>query len=351
MNSMNADVLVIGGGPGGYVTALRAGQLGLTTVLVEEAALGGTCLNVGCIPSKSLIHVADSYHQACAHEKSTPFGIRVSQASLDFSATIRWKNDIVARLAGGVAGLLKKQKVTVLRGTATIEDGKTCSVSGENGQVRIAAAHLVIATGSTPMELKNLPFGGRVISSTQALALDRVPARLVVVGAGYIGIELGTAFAKLGCAVTIVESADDILPGWDAELTKPVAKRLEKLGVKVLTSAAADGLSRDGTQLLVRSGAPQNVLALACDRILVAVGRRARTDGFGLESLDLDMEGAFVRIDAQCATSMRNVWAIGDVTGPPMLAHRAMAQGKIVAELIAGLGHASFNDALIVERT
>jgi dihydrolipoamide dehydrogenase len=337
MKSLKADVLVIGGGPGGYVTALRAGQLGLTTVLVEEAALGGTCLNLGCISSKSLIHVAETYYEARSHEQAAQFGVRVSQASLDFSATMRWKDSVITRLTSGIAGLLKKQKVIVLRGTATIEDGKTCTVSGENGPMKVAAEHLVIATGSTPLELNDLRFGDPVISSAQALALEYVPTCLAVIGAGYIGIELGTAFAKFGSAVTIVESADSILPGWDGDLTKPVARRLESLGVNVLTRAVARGLSADRTQLQVECGTPQNkIMALACDKILLAVGRQPRTKGFGLDRLDLDMEDGFVRIDTQCATSMRNVWGIGDVAGSPMLAHRAMAQGKMVAELIAG---------------
>ena len=196
--------------------------------------------------------------------------------------------------------------------------------------VRVVADHLVLATGSTPMELKNLPFGGPVISSRRRSRSIACPTALRLSAPAISGVELGVEFAKLGLAVTIVESADRILPAWDAELTKPVATRLERLGVKVLTGGVVSGLSKDG-DLLIKSGVPRNVVALACNRILVAVGRNPRTSGFGLDRLDLNKEGSFIRIDTQCATSMRNVWAIGDVTGPPMLAHRAMAQGKMVA--------------------
>lgn len=336
MDTIKTHVLVVGGGPGGYVTAIRAGQLGLKTVLVEQGAVGGTCLNVGCIPSKALIHVADAFHTAGMQQQASAFGVRVSGATIDFNAAMGWKNCIVERLTSGVAGLLRKQKVTVIRGTAEIEDGKTCVVSADGKQQRVIADHLVLATGSRPVELKGLPFGGRVISSTEALSLGEIPPRLAIVGAGYIGLELGTAFAKLGSEVTVVEAAERILPAWDADLSGPVAKRIEQQGMRILTHTFARGLSEDGAQLIVEMGPDKEAMAIPADKILVAVGRRPRTEGFGLERLDLDMNGAFVNIDSRCATSMRNVWAIGDLTGEPMLAHRAMAQGEMVAELMVG---------------
>ncbi len=199
----------------------------------------------------------------------------------------------------------------------------------------VRAEHVVLATGSRPVELAALPFGGRVISSTEAMALPDVPSRLVVVGAGYIGLELGTVFAKLGSQVTIVEAASRILPQYDADLSRPVVRRLAALGIDVSTSTRAIGLSAAGDGLVVADsdGTEHPVDA---DRVLVAVGRRPRTEGFGLEHLDLAMNGPFVRIDERCATSMRDVWAIGDLTGEPMLAHRAMAQGEMVAEITAG---------------
>ncbi|HVI88467.1 MAG TPA: dihydrolipoyl dehydrogenase [Dongiaceae bacterium] len=335
MGDITTKVLILGGGPGGYVTAIRAGQLGLDTVLVEDQALGGTCLNVGCIPSKALIHAAETYHNATALSVAAPFGVAVAPPSLNFTRTVEWKDGIVGRLKGGVAGLLKRSSVKIIKGLGTFLDGKTVRVDTDTGTDTIRAECVVIATGSEPLPLRTLPFGGRVISSTEALSLAEVPRRLAVVGAGYIGLELGIAFAKLGASVTVVEATDRILPLYDGELTRPVAQRLAELGIELRLETNAEGLSANGESLIVtgRDGAPAEIGA---DRILVAIGRRPRTSGFGLERLDLSMNGNFIRIDERCATSMRNVWAVGDVTGEPMLAHRAMTQGEMVAEIIAG---------------
>jgi dihydrolipoamide dehydrogenase len=333
MNELRCKVLIIGGGPGGYVAAIRAGQLGLDTILVEADRLGGTCLNVGCIPSKALIHAAEAAHALREPQALNAIGLSIGRPELDFAKTIGWKDSIVARLTGGVGALLKKAKVRTLLGSAAIVDGKTVIARADTGESRIEAEHLVIATGSEPVELPALPFGGDVLSSTEALALTEVPGSLVVVGAGYIGLELGIAFAKLGAKVTIVEALPKILPLYDQELTQPVARRLADLGVETLIGAKAISFAK---RALLVAEADGNERAIAADKILVAVGRRARTGGFGLEKLDLTMSGPFVRVDEKCATSMRNVWAIGDVTGEPMLAHRAMAQGAMVAEIIAG---------------
>ena len=333
MNELRCKVLVIGGGPGGYVAAIRAGQLGLDTILVEADRLGGACLNVGCIPSKALIHAAGAAHALREPRGLSAIGLSVGPPKLDFARTIAWKDAIVTRLTNGVGALLKKAKVRTLLGTATIVDGKTATVGADTGESRIAAEHLVLATGSEPVELPALKFGGDILSSTDSLALTEVPRSLAVVGAGYIGMELGMAFAKLGAKVTIVEALPKILPLYDAELTQPVARRLADLGVETLVDAGALGFANGALKIVAADGKER---LIAADKVLVAVGRRARTSGFGLETLDLAMSGPFVRIDATCATSMRNVWAIGDVTGEPMLAHRAMAQGAMVAEIIAG---------------
>ena len=336
MKDISCKLLVIGAGPGGYVCAIRAGQLGIDTVIVESGKPGGTCLNVGCIPSKALIHAAEEFdkvvHLAAGH---SPLGISTVAPTLDLAKTIAWKDSIVSRLNGGVAGLLKKAGVKTVHGRAKFRDGKTVEVETETGMQLISAETVVIATGSAPVELPFLPFGGPVISSTKALALTEVSKRLVVVGGGYIGLELGTAFAKLGSRVTVVEALPRILAQYDAELTRPVTKRLAELGIKVLAGAKAKGLSTKGDALLVEAadGAEQKIGA---DKILVTVGRRPVTDGWGLEEIDLAMNGNFIRIDDQCRTSMRGVFAIGDVTGEPMLAHRAMAQGEMVAEIVAG---------------
>lgn len=335
MKEITCKLLVVGAGPGGYVCAIRAGQLGIDTVVVEMTKAGGTCLNVGCIPSKAIIHVADDFAKAesmAAGRNAT--GIRTGQPSLDFTRTMAWKNGITERLSLGVTSLLKKAGVKAVVGQARFRDGKTVEVETETGQQIIRCENVAIATGSAPVELPVLPFADRVISSTEALSLREVPKSLAVVGAGYIGLELGTAFAKLGSKVTIVEAQDHILPLYDAALTQPVAKRLSALGVSVLLETSVKSLSEGRDALLVKT--PKGEERIAVDKILVTVGRRPVTDGWGREELELDMEGRFIRIDDQCRTSMRGIYAIGDVTGEPMLAHRATAQGEMVAEIIAG---------------
>jgi dihydrolipoamide dehydrogenase len=337
LNMESTTLLVVGGGPGGYVAAIRASQLGIPTVLVEAGQLGGTCLNIGCIPSKALIHAAEEFHKAGRHAGESPLGIRAGAPSIDVARTVGWKDGIVGRLTGGVGALLKKNGVKVMQGWATILDGKTVEVSTGAGAetVRIRCEHLLLATGSQAAELPVLPFGAAVVSSTEALSPASVPAHLVVVGAGYIGLELGTAYRKLGARVSVVEAAGRVLPAYDEELAKPVAASLKRLGIEVHLEASVLGPAEDGQGVRLRDGGGRET-TLAADRVLVAVGRRPRTEGFGLESLLLDMNGRAVRIDNQCRTSMRNVWAIGDLTGEPMLAHRAMAQGEMVAEIIAG---------------
>ncbi|TXH91313.1 MAG: dihydrolipoyl dehydrogenase [Rhodoferax sp.] len=338
MVTQKTTLLIIGGGPGGYVAAIRAAQLGIATTLVEGANLGGTCLNIGCIPSKALIHAADAYHQAHHFMGDSTLGIHVEGARIDVAQTVRWKDGIVARLTGGVGALLKKHGVQVIKGWASIVDGKTVDVDlgrGDAEPTRIQCEHLLLASGSVELGLPGMPFGGKVISSKQALSPDHIPKKLVVVGAGYIGLELGTVYRKLGAEVTVVEAQDRILPLYDEELTKPVAASLRRLGVQVLLGCKVQGLDEatQGVRIL-DSGAKESVLD--ADQVLVAIGRVPHTHGWGLEKLMLEMQGRTIKVDDQCHTSMRNVWAIGDLTGEPMLAHRAMAQGELVAEVIAG---------------
>lgn len=336
MKEISCKLLVIGAGPGGYICAIRAGQLGVDTVVVEVGKPGGTCLNVGCIPSKALIHAAEEFEKVSHMQGGkSPLGISVTASTLDLAKTIAWKDGIVSRLNSGVAGLLKKAGVKTVHGWASFRDGKTVAVETETGSQVIRAETIVIATGSAPVELPFLPFGGPVISSTEALALSDVPRKLAVVGGGYIGLELGMAFAKMGAKVTVVEALPRVLAQYDAELTRPVVKRLNALGVEVMLGAKAKGLSTKGDALLVETADGKSA-KVAAEKILVTVGRKPVTEGWGLEQIDLDRAGKFIRIDDQCRTSMRGIFAIGDVTGEPMLAHRAMAQGEMVAEIVAG---------------
>jgi len=334
--TLKTKVLIIGAGTGGYVAGIRCGQLGLETVLVDASpGLGGTCLNVGCIPSKAIIHAAGKFETvAKAASDAGTLGITASTPAIDLSKTVEWKDGVVKKLNAGVAALLKKAKVKVIKGWAEFSDAKTCTVKTDDGDIRITAEHVILATGSEPVELPFLPFGGDVISSTEALSLPEVPKKLVVVGGGYIGLELGIAFRKLGAEVAIVEMAERILPLYDKALTDPVAKWLEKHGVQLLLGARAGGFGDGKLNVTDKDGNP---MQLNADKVLVTVGRRARTQGWGLENMGVAMNGTFVKIDNRCATSMKNVWAIGDLTGEPMLAHKGSAQGEVVAEIIAHL--------------
>ena len=332
--TLKTKVLIIGAGTGGYVAGIRCGQLGLDTVLVDGGdGLGGTCLNVGCIPSKAIIHAAGKFETVARAAGGGTLGITAAAPVIDLKQTVEWKDGIVRKLNGGVAALLKKAKVKVIKGWANFEDAKTCVVKADDGDIRITAEHVILATGSEPVELPFLPFGGDVISSTEALSLSEVPRKLVVVGGGYIGLELGIAYRKLGAEVAIVEMADRILPLYDKALTDPVAKWLEKHGVELHLGARAGGFGDGKLNVTTKDGEP---LQLDADKVLVTVGRRPRTRGWGLENMGVAMAGPFVKIDQRCATSMKNVWAVGDLTGEPMLAHKGSAQGEVVAEIIAG---------------
>lgn len=339
MQTTSTTLLVIGGGPGGYIAAIRAAQLKIPTILIEGDQLGGTCLNIGCIPSKAIIHAAEEFEKAKHYAHGSSIGIQVATPSINITQTVSWKDGIVKRLTSGVGALLKKNGAQVIKGWAKILDGKTVAVMQDGKEVqRITCQHLLIASGSTPVELPFMPFGssdGKVISSTEALSPTEIPKKLVVVGGGYIGLELGIAYRKLGAEVAVVESLDRILPAYDEELTKVVKTALKQLGIEVHLGLTVQGLNVSGDAVRVKNAAGEES-ELACDKVLVAVGRRPRTEGFGLESLMLDMQGRSIKIDDQCRTSMRDVWAIGDVAGEPMLAHRAMAQGEMVAEIIAG---------------
>lgn len=336
MTDPTYDVLVLGAGPGGYAAAIRAGQLGLNTVVVESAQLGGTCLNVGCIPSKALIHAAATYAAVVRSAGDVDsMGIHVANPSIDLAATVTWKDQVVRRLSGGIGGLVAKAGATTVAGWGRLLDGKTVEVASLDGGAprTLRARNIILATGSRPVELPTVPFGERVATSTEALAWRTLPEHLVVVGGGYIGLELGTAFCKLGSAVTVIEAADRLLPSFDASLVPPVERRMRQLGCTILTRTKVTGQTDTGVRT---ESADASSGEVAADRILVAVGRAPLVEGWGLDDLALDRDGAFVRIDDRCRTSMTGVFAVGDLTGDPMLAHRAFAQGRLAAEVIAG---------------
>ncbi len=337
MQTMRTSLLVVGAGPGGYVCAIRAAQLGINTAIVESEKFGGTCLNVGCIPSKAIIHAAQEFHALERYSKTTEnsIGITAQAAAIDLAHTMKWKDSIVQRLNSGVGSLLKKAGVKTLSGHAQFLDGKSVVVKSSDGEVKVHCDNVVIATGSEPAEIPSLPFSEHVLDSTGVLSLTHVPKTLAVVGGGYIGLELGTSFAKLGADVTIVESAERILPQYDEQLTAPVASQLKHLGVKVLTNTRAVDFDTQNHRLCVEDSIQQQSHVDA-SKVLVTVGRKARLAGYGLEELSLNMTNNAVAIDEHCQTSMRGVYAIGDITGEPMLAHRAMAQAELVAARLSG---------------
>jgi dihydrolipoyl dehydrogenase len=334
------QVLIVGGGPGGYPAAIRAGQLGLDTIIVDKHGLGGTCLNRGCIPSKAMIHAATKYEEMAKHAESDELGISLAEApKLDMGKLVGWKDGIVAKLTGGVGQLIKAAGAEHIAGWAEFSNAKTCVVTQDDGeQVEITAENVILATGSVEVELPFLPFSDTVIGSTDALDLSELPQELVVVGAGYIGLELGIAFRKLGSKVTFIEASDGILPLYDKEITRPITMWLKKHKVDVNLSCKAKGVTeKDGKAVLAYEDAKGAEQTISADKILVAVGRKACLEGWGLENMGLDLEGGkFIKVDNQCRTGMRGVFAIGDVVGEPLLAHKATAQGEMVAEIIAG---------------
>jgi dihydrolipoamide dehydrogenase len=332
------DVLIIGAGPGGYVAAIRAGQLGLDVTLVEKEAYGGTCLNHGCIPSKALISATDLAHGAGRAEH---MGIDADPA-VDLSGMMSWKEEVIEGLTGGVEKLCKANGVNLMKGRAEFADENAVRVAhdGEGqGSETVEFEHAVIATGSRPMELPGLEFDGeRIIDSKAALALDSIPAELVVVGAGYIGMELSTVFAKLGSAVTVVEALDRALPGYEEDVARVVKKRAEEAGVDFFFGEAAQDWVESGDGLTLRTENENGeVSEFGAERVLVAIGREPVTDTLSLDALELEPdESGFLETDEYARTDLEHVFAVGDVAGEPMLAHKGMAEGEVAAEVIAG---------------
>ncbi|WP_255151660.1 dihydrolipoyl dehydrogenase [Halorarius halobius] len=336
--STGTDVLVIGAGPGGYVAAIRAAQLDLDTTLVEKDAYGGTCLNRGCIPSKALITATDVAHEAGNAEA---MGVHADPA-VDLQGMQSWKGDVVDQLTGGVEKLCKANGVNLVEGTAEFAgNGKARVAHGGQGQgsETIEFEHAVVATGSRPIEIPGFEFDEEhVLSSTGALALDEVPDDLVVVGAGYIGMELSTVFAKLGTDVTVVEMLDQALPGYEEDVARVVRERAEELGVEFQFGEGASDWEQtaEGVRVATETEAGDRS-EYDADKVLVAVGREPVTDTLNLEAIGLDPdENGFLQTDHEGRTDVENVFAVGDVAGEPMLAHKGSHEGEVVAEVIAG---------------
>jgi dihydrolipoamide dehydrogenase len=329
------DVLVVGGGPGGYVAAIRAAQLGKKVTLVDKAELGGVCLNRGCIPSKALIHAADEVNKV---KNAAHMGIQVEGVHIDFSKTIQWKNEVVNKLTGGVASLLKANRVEVVQGEVYFSGENSVKVATDDASTTYEFNHCILATGSRPTAIKSLPFDGeKIISSTEALNLTEIPEKFIVVGGGYIGLELGTAYAKLGAEVTILEGTDSLLPGTDPSMVRMVKRNLKKLGVTVVTEAMVQQADTSGDGVTVIAEVKGEEKSFTADKVLVSVGRTPNTQDIGLEhaGLEVDKHG-FIPTDKQMRTKNERIFAIGDIAGQPLLAHKASYEGKVAAEAIAG---------------
>jgi len=327
------DVAVVGGGPGGYSAAFRCAELGLETVVVDAGKrLGGACLFEGCIPSKALLHVAAVLSEA---ERAREFGIDFGEPRISLDPLRKWKSErVVGKLARGLASVARGKSVEVIGGHAVFEDSRSLRVEGDAPQ-KIRFKHAIVATGSAPAPLPGVELASeRLMDSTAALEVPEIPARLLVVGGGYIGLELGQVYAALGSEVTVVEMLDGLLPGVDRDLVQPLARRCERMFARIHLGTRVTSLRETGGRIEARFGDGPGE---AFDRVLVAVGRRPQTAGIGLEATRARLSaGGFVEVDDRCRTADPTVWAVGDVTGEPMLAHRAMRQGKVAAEAVAG---------------
>ncbi len=332
------DAIVVGGGPGGYVCAIRLGQLGQKTLCIEEEEVGGVCLNWGCIPSKALIANAHFYSKA---QSIAAHGINVGGVSVDSNKMQDWKDGIVKKLTTGVRGLLKSNGAELLEGTAKLVDRKTVEVKTKKGGVEriVAKKGIVIATGSATIQVPGFEFDGKqIIGAREAVSLRAVPKRMVVVGGGVIGLELGMVYQAFGTELTVIELTPSLLPGTDPECVKVVERQIAKHGGKVLKNTRAEGYSKspDGS-LVVKAVGSAGTEQISCDVVLVAVGMKPRSRGIGLEELGVQIDPrGFVQTNELCQTNVEGVFAIGDVSGPPMLAHKASKEGEVCAEVIAG---------------
>lgn len=343
----NYDAIVIGAGPGGYVCAIRLAQLGKKTAVIDKEYWGGVCLNVGCIPSKALIYAANQFHKS-QHEFAE-MGLNVGKTTVDAKKLQEWKSTVVKKLTGGISGLFKSNKVDAFKGSAVFKDAKTLEVTTESGKETLTAPAIVIATGSRPIEIPILKYNGKnIVDSTGALEFPAIPPKLVVIGGGFIGLEIGTAYAKLGSEVTIVEGLPNLLASVDQELVAVVAKRARKLGINVMTNTKAIGLkesdpAKASKLSLEVEGPDKKREVLSATHILVAAGRKPNSDGIGLEKIGVKMDArGNILANNESKTNVPGVYAIGDVAGAPQLAHRAMMDGMLVAASIAG--EKSFKD-------
>ena len=335
--AIELDTVVVGSGPGGYVAAIRAAQLGQKVAIVEREFIGGVCLNVGCIPSKALIQAGHAYHNAKGGD--AVFGVTSGDVKLDFAQTQDWKNNtVVNTLTSGVEMLLKKNKVEIIRGEAYFNNENEFTVMGDDDSHQLYSFNnAIVATGSTPIQIPGFKFGGRVVDSTGALNFEEVPESLVVIGGGVIGSELGMAYANLGSKVTVLEGSPQLLPTFEKDMVKVVEKEMKNIGIETTVNAMAKEAVDNGDSVTVKYEVKGEAKEITADYVLVSVGRRANTADLGLEAIGIELtERGLVKVDNQGRTSVKNFFAIGDITPGAALAHKASYEGKIAAEAISG---------------
>jgi dihydrolipoamide dehydrogenase len=336
------DLIVIGSGPGGYVAAIRAVQLGMKTACVERQYLGGTCLNVGCIPSKAML---DCSHRLYELKDYARRGIKVGETALDLPAMMTFKDEVVKKMTGGVGYLFKKNKIEHLTGQGRVVAPDSVEVKSASGTSQYKTKRILIATGSAPIELPGLKFDGkRILSSTEALALPAVPKRLIVIGAGYIGVELGSVWSRLGSDVLVLEFLDGILPPSDREMATALQRMLEKQGLKFRFKTSAQSAQIDGDKVRLTCKSGEETSVEEADAVLVCVGRKPVTDGLGLAEIGVAMDQrGYVRVNEHFATNVPGIYAIGDCIGGLMLAHKAEEEGIAAVELMAAKpGHVNY---------
>ncbi|MDY0408056.1 dihydrolipoyl dehydrogenase [Paracerasibacillus soli] len=331
---IEVDTLVVGAGPGGYVAAIRAAQLGQKVTIVEKGSLGGVCLNVGCIPSKALIQAGHLTQHAQGHEE---IGITTKGVSVDFAKVQEWKGTVVNKLTSGVEGLLKGNKVDIVKGEVYFVNDHTAKVMDEKNSQTYTFNNCIIATGSRPIEIPGFKYSDRVLDSTGALSLKEVPKKMVVIGGGYIGTELGSSYANFGTEIVILEGTKDILGGFEKQMTQLVKKNLKGKGATIVTEAMAKGVEETKNGVKVTYEAKGKEEVVEADYVLVTVGRRPNTDELGLEQAGIELtDRGLIKIDKQCRTNVKNIYAIGDIVPGLPLAHKASYEGKIAAEAISG---------------
>lgn len=333
--ALELETIVIGSGPGGYVAAIRAAQMGQKVAIIEREFIGGVCLNVGCIPSKALINAGHRYQEA---KNSQSFGVFSENVTIDFAKTQEWKdNQVVKQLTSGVEMLLKKNKVEIIRGEAFFNDTHQLRVIDGDDAQSYTFKNAIVATGSRPIEIPGFKFGGRILDSTGALNLKEIPKKLVVIGGGYIGSELAGVFANLGTELTILEGMPQIISAFEPDMVKLVVDNFESKGVKIVTNAMAKSAEDKGDSVVVTYEADGKTETVEADYVLVTVGRRPNTDGLGLESAGVKLtDRGLVEVDAQSRTSQKHIFAIGDIVAGAPLAHKASYEAKIAAEAISG---------------